>query len=275
TIWRRSLWYMSFLFCTSTIRGDAVVFDLGGVLVETRIMYSVKKLGIHRIIWYMISTRKGIGGLRETLYRLMDSAVKKEYRQHVLYKDEYGNELPLLMCNWLQGTMSARDIRAMLNKAVVENDTLFANATEKKLIQRMIRMIFTPHIFAKTREINDQMLSFVKECKKAGHKVFVLSNWDEESFNELKLRNTDLFDLFDGIMISGSESLAKPDQEFFQRFLERYELEPTQCWFIDDQYDNVKAARACGMQAIRYTKTVPLTKIVLKKQGDSVASAVA
>jgi HAD superfamily hydrolase (TIGR01509 family) len=265
TGWYRSLCYMSLLLSTSAMFGDAIVFDLGGVLVETRMMYSVKKLGIRRIIWYMLSTGKGVGGLRDTFYRFMHE-VKAKNPQQIMYKDEHGQELPQLMCDWLQGIMPAQKIRELLCESIERNRNFFANTTEQELVKALVCMIFTPHVFAKTREINSHMVEFVKKCKEAGHSVYVLSNWDAESFEWLYAKNLHLFSLFDGIMISGSEHCAKPDQALFSRFLDRYNLTAQECWFIDDQYDNVQAARACGMRAVVYKKSAHLDGILSKRR---------
>jgi glucose-1-phosphatase len=44
----------------------------------------------------------------------------------------------------------------------------------------------------------------------------------------------------------------KPQPEVFQRLLERYRIEPARSVFIDDEPDNVAAARLLGITAIHY-----------------------
>ena len=51
------------------------------------------------------------------------------------------------------------------------------------------------------RSIIKNGFEFAKECKRKGHKLYVLSNWDKESFALVKQTHPEVFGLFDGIMI--------------------------------------------------------------------------
>ena len=53
-------------------------------------------------------------------------------------------------------------------------------------------------------------------------------------------------------MVSGDEKVAKPDPKIYRILLERYGLIPGECVFLDDNADNVKAAEALGINAIRF-----------------------
>jgi 2-haloacid dehalogenase len=56
-------------------------------------------------------------------------------------------------------------------------------------------------------------------------------------------------DAFDGIVVSGEERIVKPDPAIYRLLLDRYELSPADCLFIDDSLKNVLGARAVGMHA--------------------------
>ena len=53
-----------------------------------------------------------------------------------------------------------------------------------------------------------------------------------------------------GIVISGEERLAKPDEKIYLLLLERYGLEAAECLFIDDNARNIRAAKTLGFHAI-------------------------
>jgi 2-haloacid dehalogenase len=60
------------------------------------------------------------------------------------------------------------------------------------------------------------------------------------------------FKLFDGIVISGLEGMAKPDSEIFELLLERFGLNATSTLFIDDSVGNLRPAAALGMITVRF-----------------------
>ena len=42
-------------------------------------------------------------------------------------------------------------------------------------------------------------------------------------------------------------------QDFYQRLLDRYNVDPSKALFIDDNLRNVKAAEALGIKSIQFT----------------------
>ena len=59
--------------------------------------------------------------------------------------------------------------------------------------------------------------------------------------------------MFDGIVVSGHEGMAKPDPRIFELFCERAGVTARDCFFTDDSAANVAAARAAGWQAHHFT----------------------
>ena len=56
----------------------------------------------------------------------------------------------------------------------------------------------------------------------------------------------------DGGCLSFQEKLTKPDPKFYHRFLEKYNLVPSECIFIDDTPANVEMAKQLGFIGIVY-----------------------
>jgi putative hydrolase of the HAD superfamily len=56
----------------------------------------------------------------------------------------------------------------------------------------------------------------------------------------------------------------KPQRAVFERILARYDVEPAQSVFIDDEPENVTAANALGMTAIQYVGDSPLERRLLE-----------
>jgi len=82
------------------------------------------------------------------------------------------------------------------------------------------------------------------------HNLYVLSNWKSPNFHALTQGHAAIFDLFDGIVISGNLEFAKPDRRIYEHFLKHYQLEAQTCVFIDDLFENVEAANYVGMRGI-------------------------
>ncbi len=95
-------------------------------------------------------------------------------------------------------------------------------------------------------------VDIVKDLKAKGYPLYALTNWEAETF--VWTRKTFPFlSLFEGIVVSGEEKLIKPDARLYNVLLERYNLKPEDCIYIDDNKDNVKTADELGMTTIHFT----------------------
>jgi HAD superfamily hydrolase (TIGR01509 family) len=146
--------------------------------------------------------------------------------------------------------MTNTNIRSMAIDTLTLHPEWFTHPCEQRIITNLIRMIFTPELFVATRKIYPEAIKFIKACKQQGHDVFIISNWDTESFRLLQQLYADLFDQTDGIVLSGNENELKPSTTIYQILLDRYHLDPHDCWFIDDQKENVIAAQKLGIHGI-------------------------
>ena len=63
---------------------------------------------------------------------------------------------------------------------------------------------------------------------------------------------------FEGILVSGEEKTRKPFPKIYEIILDRYQINPPNSVFIDDNVENVKAANNFGINGIRYRNTAQL-----------------
>lgn len=109
-------------------------------------------------------------------------------------------------------------------------------------------------------------VNLFKQMKDSGrYKIYALTNWSAETF-EIALRKYDFLTWFDGIVVSGVERTRKPFPEFYQILLDRYEVNPQEALFIDDNYRNVEAAEKLGIASIHFTSPEAL-KAELEEKG--------
>jgi putative hydrolase of the HAD superfamily len=82
------------------------------------------------------------------------------------------------------------------------------------------------------------------------YRTGILSNADVSLRG--RLRELAIHDLFDTVVSSAEEGLAKPEPEIYRLAAERIGTPPDACVFVDDAEGNVRAAEAIGMRAILY-----------------------
>jgi len=105
-----------------------------------------------------------------------------------------------------------------------------------------------------------------KELKASGkYKIYALTNWSAETFPMAQER-FEFLSWFDGIVVSGTEKMRKPAPEFYQILLDRYNVNPQEALFIDDNYRNILAAEKMGINSIHFTSPGQLRQELLAKE---------
>jgi 2-haloacid dehalogenase len=105
-------------------------------------------------------------------------------------------------------------------------------------------------------EIKDTVKIFY-ELKSDGIPLYALTNWSHEAFPVAHGRY-DFMKEFDGIVVSGEEKLLKPDHAIYRVLMERYNINPAESIYIDDNMDNASAAGELGFRSIHYTSAEQL-----------------
>ena len=132
---------------------------------------------------------------------------------------------------------------------------------EADLAQRIAKRIAAPAsriravIDAIPAHLQPQMASvaLMQRLKRAGHRLYFLSNMPKPYADHLERDNSFLKDFEDGIF-SGRVGLMKPGREIFELAHQRFGLIPSQTVFIDDHPGNIEAAQQHGWQAVHFTE---------------------
>ena len=104
---------------------------------------------------------------------------------------------------------------------------------------------------------NPVMMEWVRALKGRGLKAAVLSNMPTEISRHMRQFAPWLED-FDYVCFSAEVQLAKPEAPIFRVCLEALRSKPEECLFIDDREENVDAARALGLHALRFVSVPQL-----------------
>ena len=90
-----------------------------------------------------------------------------------------------------------------------------------------------------------EMTEIVRRLKKAGKKVYILTNVSERF--PLMSEGLEVVRSIDGYVASYQEKVVKPSPEIYTRLFARFDIKPEECIFIDDNSDNVLTAKKFGM----------------------------
>ena len=106
------------------------------------------------------------------------------------------------------------------------------------------------------------MRKLMQDLKAHGYRLLGLTNWSTETFCQVRHRYP-VFDLLDGMLVSGEERLTKPSPAIFRRMIEKFSLDPSSCVFIDDNQANVDGSVAAGIPAILFPGADKLREMFL------------
>jgi beta-phosphoglucomutase-like phosphatase (HAD superfamily) len=242
------------LLFSDTVFCVNVIFDIGDTLFTT------SKKEITKLIWpealaYSL-TFHNPAHAKKILFEIFNRIEPiKNPELHV--EDGEGNVVPQIMRDWLCGLIPGKQALSLVDDFCDKNPGMFSNKAERDLIRAIASIIFTPKLFIQTQELIPQALAFVQYCKRNGHRLYVLSNWDGASFDLFKKEYPALFGLFDGIIISGRVGTLKPDKALYEKFLATFNLDPKQSIYIDDQKKNLEVAASLGFHPILCKKSNP------------------
>lgn len=93
----------------------------------------------------------------------------------------------------------------------------------------------------------------VERLDERGMPLYALTNFGSEFWGGFR-PTAPIFDRFRDIVVSGDERVAKPDPAIFAIAERRFGHAPEAMLFIDDNPDNVAAARGCGWHVHHFTQ---------------------
>jgi putative hydrolase of the HAD superfamily len=99
--------------------------------------------------------------------------------------------------------------------------------------------------------INPEMTGWLEMLHRAGLTTALLSNMELDMAIHAR-KHFPWLDYFDHQMFSCDVGLIKPDPAIFRECVRRVGVRPWEALFVDDRQDNVEAAEATGIMAIRF-----------------------
>lgn len=246
---------------SQTVKPTTIIFDLGGVLFDTSrtgisgelhctwdfMQYALRFNNPSKIKDVAFSALDGIFGKQET----------PEGNPCAMAD---GIVMPKMMCEWMCGARGC-DIISAIDKKLEDSayDHLFTSALEKRLVKRVLDVLFNPAIMARHTHPIKQGLEILKRCAQQNDlTLMVLSNYAADAFEELYNRKEaqKVFSYFapEKMIISGCIGHMKPYHSMYDYIKKEFHLDPASCIVIDDQKENITAAKNAGFRTIMVKK---------------------
>ena len=105
-----------------------------------------------------------------------------------------------------------------------------------------------------------ELLAFVRE---KGFKTYILSDVSI-GFSD-RYEEIDILKGFDGYCFSAKEGICKPDPAAIENLMEKYGLDPAECFFIDDREVNINGAAVAGVRGLVFRGNSEEVKRVIEE----------
>ncbi len=132
-----------------------------------------------------------------------------------------------------------------------------SGVTEDRLLDELVRqdVLSWSHL-------NPETLDVLSQVKQRGASLSLLSNAPHELATAIS--DQPAFEIFDQLFFSAQLGVAKPDLAAFCAVLEQLSRPAEEVLFIDDRPENVEAAAAAGLRALRFTSAGQLRSELLQ-----------
>ena len=187
------------------------------------------------------------------------SPVPRDEQYNFRYKDRLMSKLAY---DLMIGKITSKELLSELYKRLTQAEykKFFRSFLEQSMLKKIAEALFSSELIVQKllRPLNEGMQVFKDFYKKVNgdgqrvHKLYLLSNFDSETFALLKKKYAEFFKRFDGIMISADVGCLKPENKIYETFFKRFNLNPKECFFIDDQAENIAAAKKFGMRGFTF-----------------------
>ncbi|MDK3159454.1 HAD-IA family hydrolase [Kamptonema cortianum] len=150
-------------------------------------------------------------------------------------------------------TSSSKDWWRNLVRTVLFASGQFARVGGEAGFETFFESVYGEFLKPARWHINEPLMQIVRDCRRAGIKTAVLSNWDERL--RPILQATGLEPFFDCIIVSCEVGIEKPDTRIFAVASERLGIPPAQIAHVgDSQREDCEGAAAAGMSAVLIAK---------------------
>ncbi len=109
-----------------------------------------------------------------------------------------------------------------------------------------------------------EMCALARKLKKAGYKLFLLSNISLLHFEHIK-EKFDIIGIFDELILSYRVGAIKPERKIFDEVVKLAKGKKESLFYIDDREDLIKAATELDIDCVRFENVDKLVEVMKEK----------
>jgi epoxide hydrolase-like predicted phosphatase len=106
-------------------------------------------------------------------------------------------------------------------------------------------------VFFDALDPNEPMIDLMRECKRKGHRMAMLTN-NVQEWEPLWRTMLPVDEIFELVIDSGWVGYRKPERQIYEITVERLGVPASACLLVDDLEVNCEAARELGFTAVQY-----------------------
>ncbi len=245
-----------------------IIWDLSGTLVKpTEKHLTQKEREDFSFAIYMWGGKKDPSSLDNIALDLLGLMGQQTGSEIIRLHD--GKPVPEIVCAFLAGKItSAQACHDTLDFFSTWKLSSELSEPELQLLEKKLCIFFDPFTYDRVIEPINSAVKLVALADQEGHRQYICSNWDKESFDLIyKKLQSPLFSFFkrQDIVISADAGYLKPQSGIYEYLIIKCNLIPSSCIFFDDQEENVEAALTFGIDGIQFSENeTPDIKKLLK-----------
>lgn len=132
-------------------------------------------------------------------------------------------------------------------KSIIE----YIKEFETNVDYEFLKYILDPQYYNITFPIIKETVDYIYQLKENGYNLYLLTNITDGSYSYIN-SILNINELFDGGAYSFKEHLIKPNHDFYNILIQRYNLNKNECIFFDDVEKNVQAGIDVGIRSVKY-----------------------
>ena len=150
-----------------------------------------------------------------------------------------------------------------LLKGEISSEKFIDDAIEQHpQFESVIKSFFEMETLKKMLPVYDKTLTFIKELKKEGFKLFIISDIEQKTIEYLYSQIPEISTLFDDMIFSSKVHMVKKDGDIFGYALNRFNINANETLFVDDAERNLEQAQKFGIKTFKFTSPeTDVTKI--------------
>lgn len=199
------------------------------------------------------------------LIKPLDNDIPKEEEKPEKLAVFRNSDLPIIWCLYLMNKRTSENLITLIKQ---QCDTTYNKFNPKKqIISYAIETAFTPEKEANILTPKKEIIELVKKLNdQENNKLYILANKRAETLNILQEKHPTIFKLFENqIHISGQTKKLKPNVDAYTYFLNSYNLDPKNCYIIENLPQYLNAAEEQKINPIAYNNNLENLEKQLKE----------